>query len=115
MAVGVIHFTPSRVPMLGETGYSLTCMVLTDNLCPTMSYRWTKNNGTTMQLETTSNTLSFSSLRMSDSGLYTCYATISSYTLSRDVTLFGSHSVIIQSELSLFLIGGSSQHSDIVL
>lgn len=98
MTVGVVQVTPSGVPMLGETSYSLTCKVLMgNNLCPTMSYQWTKNNGTTMQLGTSS-TLSFSSLRFSDSGLYTCYAAISSHTLSRDVTVTGSHNVIIQSK-----------------
>lgn len=100
MAVGVIQFSPSRVPMLGDTNYSLTCnVVMSDNLFPIMNYRWTKNNGTIMQLETTSNSLSFPHLRMSDSGLYTCYATISSHTLSRDVILIGSHNVTVQSEL----------------
>lgn len=103
MAVGVIQLNPSQVPMLGETSYSLTCNILTiSNLFPTLSYRWTKNvdNGTSVQLETTSNTLSFSSLRMSHSGLYTCFATISSHTLSKNVTVIGSHNVTIQSELS---------------
>ena len=101
MAVGVIQFSPSRrVPMLGDSDYSLTCnVIMGNNLFPTMSYQWTKNNGTAMELETTSNTFSFPSLRMSDSGLYTCYATISSHTLNRDVTVIGSHNVTIQSEL----------------
>jgi hypothetical protein len=100
MAVGVIQIIPSRaVPMLGEASYLLTCKVLTDNLYPTMTYRWTKNNGTTTELGATSDTLSFPSLRMCDSGLYTCYAIISSHTLSRDVTVIGSHNVTIQSEL----------------
>lgn len=99
VAVGIVQFIPSGVPLLGETSYLLTCKVLTgDNLCPTISYRWTKNNGTTKQLGTTSNTLSFPPLRISDSGLYTCYAIISSHVLSRSVTVDGSHNVIIQSE-----------------
>jgi hypothetical protein len=102
MAVAVIQFAPSRVPMLGETSYSLTCRVVTgNNVFPTMSYQWTKNNGTTTELEATSDTLSFPFLRMCDSGVYTCYATISSHTLSRDVTVIGSHNITIQSELNL--------------
>ena len=104
LAVGIIHFIPNQVPMLGETGYSLTCKVaLGKNLFTSMSYRWTKNisNGTAMQLGATSNTLFFPSLRVSDSGLYTCFATISSRFLSTNVTLIGTHNVMIQSELSL--------------
>ena len=122
MAVGIIHLTPNQVPMLGETGYSLTCKMITGNkVFPTytMSYRWTKNinNITAMQLGAMSDTLSFSSLRVSDSGLYTCHATIiiSSRSLSRNnnITLIGSHNVTIQSELSLFYIIEGSRNTEL--
>ena len=119
----MIHFIPNQVPVLGETGYSLTCkVVMGNNFFTPMSYRWTKNisNGTAMQLGATSNTLFFPSLRVSDSGLYTCFATISCF-LGTNVTVIGTHNIMIQSELSLLKDQlrirnnyNNSQHSDIV-
>ena len=79
--------------------YTLTCNVrVTDYLCPFISYQWTKNNGTITQLEveTKSNTLSFSLLKLSDAGQYTCLATIRSFRISSDVTVMGTHEVRIQ-------------------
>ena len=97
--VGVVQIIPSGAPMLGQDSNTLTCRVfLTDNLCPSITYKWTKNNITVIQLGTEPNALSFSPLRLSDAGQYTCQATISSLSLSRDITVMGSHDVIIQSE-----------------
>ena len=48
---------------------------------PTISYQWTKNNGTIQtQVGNNSDTLSFSSLRLSDAGQYTCQITVGSET-----------------------------------
>ena len=72
-----------------------------DNLCPLISYRWTKNNGTLTQLEagTEPNTLSLSSLRLSDAGLYTCLATLQSFRITNAITVVGTHEVRIQGKL----------------
>ena len=46
---------------------------------PTISYQWIKNNGATQtQVGSNSNTLAFSSLRLSDAGQYTCRVTVGS-------------------------------------
>ena len=71
--------------MLGQNGYSLTCSVNgADNLIPTITYQWTKNNGTQTQIQvrTNSNTLSFSHLRLADAGQYTCSVTVRSAYVS---------------------------------
>ena len=54
--------------------YTLVCNILSglDRLNAAITYQWTKENGTKTQIGTNSNTLSFSSLRLSDTGLYTC-------------------------------------------
>ena len=69
--------------MLGPSGYSLTCDVTGDeNLSSTRTYQWTMDNGTTQtQVGTNSNSLSFSSLSLSDAGQYTCSVTVSSLYL----------------------------------
>ncbi len=80
----------------------MTCNVdVSDNLCPLISYQWTKNNGTVTQLEAgiEPNTLSLSPLRLSDAGLYTCLATVRSLRIANDVTVTGTHEVRIQGKV----------------
>ena len=76
--VAHVQITPSGEPVLGESGYTLTCKVIVANhLCPsTISYQWIKNNSIITQLETPPNSLSFSPLRLSDAEQYACQATI---------------------------------------
>ena len=89
--------------MVGQTGYTLTCDVSgADNLTPMITYKWTRNDGSTqIQVGTNSNTLTLSPLRLSNAGDYTCSATINSVLLNNP--WFGSYtqfeSVTIQSEL----------------
>ena len=65
----------------------------------TYTYRWIKNNVTITQIEvdTESNTLSFSPLRLSDAGQYTCQATVSSFP---GVRVVESHNLKIRSKSS---------------
>ena len=91
--------------MLGQSGYSLTCDVNgTENLNPSITYQWTKNNGTQTQIQVGADpsVLSFSPLKLSDAGEYTCHATVSSPYLNSDLTLMNSQDVRIQSELSCY-------------
>ena len=76
----LIIISDSGSPVLGQTGYTLTCAVIGDeNLSPTITYQWTRDNGATQtQVGTNSNTLSFSPLSLSDAGRYTCDVTVSS-------------------------------------
>ena len=74
-------------PSLGQS-YTLTCSVTgANNINPTITYQWTKNNGTQTQVVgTNSNTLSLSPLRLSDTGQYTCSVTVSSTLISSVIT-----------------------------
>ena len=87
--------------MLGPNNYTLTCRVFASgSLCPHITYRWTKNNGTLVQLEIETSTLSFSPLRLSDAGQYTCQATISTYYQRNDITVLvmGTQDIRLASE-----------------
>ena len=84
--------------MLGQS-YSLICGVTrAENLDSSIAYQWTKNNGTQTQVPSGAETLSFSILRFSDAGQYTCQATVSSPHLNDDITMMDTHNVTLQSE-----------------
>ena len=92
----------SEVSALVQKGYSLICSVNgAENLNPSISYQWTKNNGTQIQMQTGNDpqVLSFSLFRLSDVGEYTCLATISSSYLN-DITVMETQHVAIKSEFS---------------
>ena len=92
--------TASRTPMLGQS-YSLTCHVSgAEHLSPSITYQWTKNNGTQTLIRVGDDLeiLSFSSLRLSDAGQYTCQATISSPYLNNDITMALQDIITLQSE-----------------
>ena len=86
--------------MLGQNGYSLTCVVSgAGNLNASITYQWTKNNGTQTQVQVgMGNDFSFSPLRLSDAGQYTCQATVSSLYLNNGITMMASLDVTILSE-----------------
>ena len=87
--------------MLGQNGYSLTCVVYgVENINPSITYQWTKNNGTQTQLQVgaTPKVLSFSPLRLSDAGQYTCLVIVASSYLFNGVTTTASHITTFQGE-----------------
>ena len=87
--------------MLGQSDYSLICNVIgAEN--PTVTYQWTKNNDTQTQIhvEANSDTLSFSPLRLSVAGLYTCQATVSSPC---NIIIMGTQEVTLQSEFTYMI------------
>ena len=89
--------------MLGQSGYSLTCGVTgAENLDPSITYQWTKNNGTQTQIQVGAEpkVLYFSPLRLTDAGRYTCQAIISSPYLHSDITMMDTQDVTLQSEFS---------------
>ena len=99
----VAQVTPSGNLMLGKSGYSLSCRVSgTDDLDPFLTYQWTKKNGTQIQIQLgpDPNILSFSPLRLSDAGEYSCQVNVSSYYLSNDISVLSSHVISIKSEFS---------------
>ena len=75
-------------PALGQS-YSLTCEVAgASGPRPVGAYQWRRNDTV---LSETGPTLSFSSLRLSDAGQYTCQVTVDGMMLSRtkDIRLTG--------------------------
>ena len=92
--------------MLGQSDYSLTCGVIgAGNLNPSITFQWTKNNGTQTQIQVGADprVLSFSPLRLSDAGQYTCQTTVSSPYLNSDITVMGTQDVRIQSKFGCIL------------
>ena len=73
-----------------------------ENLNPSITYQWTKNmNGTQTQIQVgADNILSFSPLRLSDAGWYTCQATVSSPYFNNNITMIDTEDVALQSEFS---------------
>ena len=76
----VVEIVSLGIISTGEHAFSLNCMISgTGSLDPAITYQWTKNNGTQTQVGlTNNNTLSFSTLRLSDGGQYSCQVTVSS-------------------------------------
>ena len=90
--------------MLGQS-YSLICGVTgAENLNSSITYQWTKNNGTQTQVPNGAKTLSFSTLRFSDAGQYSCQATVSSPYLKNFITIMDSQNVTLQSEFYILRI-----------
>ena len=88
--------------MVGQTGNTLTCNVSgADNLNPTITYQWTRNDQPVPGA--TTNTFNFSPLRLSQAGVYTCSATVGSSFLSGDINANAGNpqTVMIQSELMI--------------
>ena len=81
---------------MGQSGYSLTCGVNgAENLNSSITHQWIENNGI---LVGTNEVLSFSSLRLSDAGRYTCQATVSSPYLNNDITMTNTRDVTLLSK-----------------
>ena len=92
-----------------DRSYSLTCGVtVTGNPNSLVTYQWTKNNGIQtedIQAGTDPKVLSFSPLRLSDAGRYTCQATVISPC---NVTKTVTHDITLQSELNYVIRVGLS-------
>ena len=78
--------------------YQLVCSVsVTENLSPTITYQWTKNNGGQTQVGTI---LSFTPLRLLDAANYACMTTIGSSNLVENITAMNSQDINVQSKLN---------------
>ncbi len=89
--------------MVGQTDNTLTCDVLgADNLNPTITHQWTRDDGNTLTQVGTDSTLTLSSLKFSDGGDYTCNVTVNSTFLNSNISTSSDNSqrVTIQSELN---------------
>ena len=93
-----VEITSSGAKVLGQSGYSLTCVATvtgTDAGNPSITYQWTKNNGTQTHAGT-DRVLSFSPLRLSDAGRYTCHTVTSPCS----ITGMDTQEVTLQSEFN---------------
>ena len=78
--------------------YNLFCNVFgADSLHPTITYHWTKDNGTQTQVGTDS-TLFFSLFRLSDAGYFACEVNVSSAYLDNVITASNMTLLTVQSE-----------------
>ena len=102
-----VQITTSGDPVVGQSGYSLRCNVegTAEIFISSITYQWTKNNGTHDQIipgnRANPEVLSFSPLKASNAGRYTCQVTISSFFLNNDITIVDSRNVTIERELKL--------------
>ena len=84
----IANITAEGTARVGQN-YTLVCRVLSglEGLNAIVSYQWTKDNGTRSQIGANSTVLSFPSLRLSDSGSYTCEISINSVYLLKQATV----------------------------
>ena len=89
---------------IGGQGFSLSCVVSgAENLSPTITYNWIKDNGTRILVDSHRSVLSFPSLRLSDAGQYSCQVIVDSPYLRDNLdvtsTTFAIH---LQGKFSFF-------------
>ena len=109
-----VSITESGPPLFKQNGYNLTCDVngteyFVSDSNHSIKYQWTKINGI-LTTATDTKVLSFSSLELSDGGIYTCKVNVSSTLLSYPATAMNSHSLYLQSELYLNVIMKNIMH-----
>ena len=95
--------------MLGQNSYNLLrCSVSgADNLNGSMTYLWTKNNGTQthcIQISSDPTLSPFTPFRLSDVGRFTCQATLRSPFLNHDIIMMDSHDITLPSETILYAL-----------
>ena len=99
-----------NIPVAGQQ-YSLTCDVSgAERLHPNITYQWIKNNSDAqMQVGNDSKSLFFSSLTLSDAGVYSCQISIQSPYISKEIMATDfqiiemGHELRIMSNLSIML------------
>ena len=93
ISVSVTVSDDGATPTLGQS-YTLTCSVSEPE--DEFTYQWLKNG--TMRSETV-DTITFPSLRLSDSGLYTC--TVTTATVNSTMSYSGTINITLQCEYPL--------------
>ena len=76
-----VNITSKGSIITGGQAFSLKCTISgVEALNPILTYQWIKSNSTgRMQVGSNTSTLSFSSLRLSDAGQYSCQVIVSSF------------------------------------
>ena len=101
----VAEGTPSGIPMAGQS-FSLTCSLTGGaSLQPTLSYQWTREGGSLM---TSTATLNFDTLYLSDAGQYSCQVILTSSQLEGEHTVAAHYTIEFMSKwrgvLKFFLV-----------
>lgn len=82
-----------------EQSYTLVCIISgADKLNATMFYRWMKGDGVHVAARTSSKTLYFGSVSLSDAGQYSCQVSVVSNYIETNVTLMDTYAMVIESE-----------------
>lgn len=92
-------------PNLGQK-YNLICRIEgAENIELSISYQWTKNNGSRdlVQLPEMPFNLSFSGLKLSDAGQYTCQVTASSSHLNANIVIHSSYNLSLECKTLIFI------------
>ena len=88
--------TSSSVPMAGQS-FSLTCSLTGGaSLQPTLSYQWTRDGGSLM---TSTATLNFDTLNLSDAGIYSCQVILTSSQLEGGHTVAAHYTIKFMGKL----------------
>ena len=89
------------ITSLGEQ-QTLTCSITGAERVSvhTKTFHWTKSTGSRSQIQGNSSTLTFSTLRVSDAGEYTCRAIIDSDILSGSIEDTGVYTISVRSKLT---------------
>ena len=89
---------------IGGQGFSLSCVVSeAENLSPTISYNWIKDNGTRILVDSHGSILSFPSLRLSDAGQWSCQVIVDSPYLRDDLSVISTtFDIHLQGKFSFF-------------
>ena len=91
----VVEGTPSGIPMAGQS-FSLTCSLTGGaSLQPTLSYQWTREGGSLM---TSTATLNFDTLYLSDAGQYSCQVILTSSQLEGEHTVAAHYTIEFMSK-----------------
>ena len=99
--------TSHEMLVVGQSSYSLTCGITgAESINSSITYQWTKNAGTQIQVPMGADpkVLSFSPLRLSDAGWYTCQATVHSPYLINVITKMDYQNVKIFQNISLIAV-----------
>ncbi len=87
--------SPSGIPMAGQS-FSLTCSLSGGaSLQPTLSYQWMREGGSLM---TSTATLNFDTLYLSDAGQYSCQVILTSSQLEGEHTVAAHYTVEFMSK-----------------
>ena len=91
--------SPSGIPMAGQS-FSLTCSLTGGaSLQPTLSYQWTREGGSLM---TSTATLNFDTLYLSDAGQYSCQVILTSSQLEGEHTVAAHYTIEFMSKWLLY-------------